>query len=140
MATIQRIMIRTPEGVQVLLDAQLVEGWGIAGDEKGGPGSRQVAFSDVDAGREGGLCGPRYTPTLEICGLDFSQMKEGDRLRIGDVALVITIRGKECFAGCPILEEEKRVCYLKTHCGFAMVEQGGEIKAGDVVRHQPVMP
>ena len=130
---LKEIHIKTEDGRIPASQCRLIKGRGIAEDTKAAGGERQVAFSDVDAGRDGGLCGARYQANLVIEGLDFSALQVGTHLRVGEAVLLIRILGKRCFPECPLVQEGRTPCYLNAHCGFLSVEEEGTCHVGDEV-------
>jgi len=122
--------------------ATLVAGSGIEGDQKGAAGpSRQINIIPTDwlavRAAEGFRTGPgQMGEQLVVDGLLFSQMHPGQRLHIGDQAVIEITKPR---TGCdrldaaqprPIPAEIK-----KAGVGFmASVVVGGEIKVGDRVK------
>ncbi|NLZ67004.1 MAG: hypothetical protein GX910_05090 [Clostridiaceae bacterium] len=63
-----------------------------------------------------GFCAVKFTANLTTSGLDYSTLREGSLLHIGDATIRIDGVGKRCFPECPV--EEKSKCPLRTHCAF----------------------
>ncbi|MBE5780838.1 MAG: hypothetical protein E7328_03330 [Clostridiales bacterium] len=132
MATVKEMYINKENGREQITACALQENHGLVGDSFAGEGPRQVSICEVNATRDGGLCGPKYQANLVLEGVDFDALQVGDVLSVGSAKLELTIKGKKCFPQCEIVQSGK-VCYLKNHCAFLAVAQAGEVAVGDEV-------
>ena len=98
-----------------------------------GNSPRQISLADgaaIQAARKlPGLCTQRFNADLITEGLDYSSLSSGSRLIIGDAELEISAAGKRCFDEC-VIHQGGNVCPLPSHCAFASVISGGQIRAG----------
>lgn len=114
--------------------ALLVVEHGIQGDAHAGTG-RQVSLlaeESVDKMRGKGvnLVPGIFAENLLTSGLDLGRLKVGDRLKVGQSAVLeITQIGKECHQGCAI-RQQVGDCVMPREGVFARVVQGGEVKTG----------
>jgi MOSC domain-containing protein YiiM len=116
--------------------AELQEGFGLVGDAHGGDWHRQVsllAIESIDKMREAGLdVGPGdFAENLTTQGVNLYTLPIGTRLRVGDsVLLEMTQIGKECHDRCAIYHQAGD-CVMPREGVFAIVVNGGLVKAGD---------
>jgi len=118
--------------------ANLIAGHGIEGDRKGGNPKRNLnimSFETLEALREEGFSTlpGQMGEQIVIQGLDVSQLAEGDRLQIGDTALVMVTSHR---TGCQRFEHiQGKAPQLATgRMGImATVVTGGMINVGDLV-------
>jgi MOSC domain-containing protein YiiM len=72
-----------------------------------------------------------FAENLLIKGLNLGSLKIGDRLKVGEKAvLVITQIGKECHQGCAI-REQVGDCVMPREGVFARVLDEGMVRTGD---------
>jgi MOSC domain-containing protein YiiM len=115
---------------------ELLEGFGLAGDAHGGDWHRQVsllAIESIDKMRAAGLdVGPGdFAENLTTRGVDLYSLPVGTRLLVGSKALLeITQIGKVCHDRCAIYHQAGD-CVMPREGVFAIVLQGGPVKAGD---------
>jgi MOSC domain-containing protein YiiM len=115
---------------------ELQEGFGLAGDAHGGDWHRQVsllAIESIDKMRAAGLdVGPGdFAENLTTRGIDLYSLPIGTRLQVGASALLeITQIGKVCHDRCAIYHQAGD-CVMPREGVFAIVLQGGSVKAGD---------
>jgi TatD DNase family protein len=115
-------------------EAVLVAGHGVAGDAHAGAHERQVSLlaresvAKLDAGIEPGAFGENIVTE----GLDFSRLRVGARIRIGEAEVVLTRHGKECHDRCAIYEKMGD-CIMPREGVFAQVVKGGVVRVGDEV-------
>ena len=133
------IQIKTAKGLPMLQckTGMLLEGVGLEGNyHTGGP--RQVslmafeAHKSVESLKGAGLCLEKYAANLLTTGLDYSALKPGDRIAVGEALLMLSEVGKHCFVEC-VLFQQKSTCPLTTMSAFAEVVRSGRIVIGDVV-------
>ncbi len=121
--------------------ATLQTGGGLSGDYYADATSRALSFmadeiaAEIEAKGLAGFCTSKFTANLKTKGLDYSALRAGDRLLIGDTVVVIEQAGKECFLDCPI--EDRAACPMRTQCAFGFAEKGGAIQKGDSVTIRP---
>jgi len=120
-----------------------VDAIGIVGDAHAGSGHRQVSLLAKESiDRFSTQAGKTYHPgafaeNLTTEGLDLATIGLRDRLRIGPVDLEVTQIGKACHGdGCAIFREVG-TCVMPTDGIFTRVMQGGEIRPGDAILHEP---
>jgi len=115
---------------------ELQKGFGLAGDAHGGDWHRQVsllAIESIDKMRAAGLdVGPGdFAENLTTRGVDLYSLPIGTRLQVGSKALLeITQIGKICHDRCAIYHQAGD-CVMPREGVFAIVLQGGVVKAGD---------
>lgn len=116
---------------------------GIAGDAHGGNWHRQVSLlareSVVRLGEKAGrVFGPgEFAENITTDGIDFERVCLRDRFKIGSVNLEVTQIGKKCHGdGCAIFKEAGS-CIMPKQGVFARVVQGGELRPGDGIVHEP---
>lgn len=116
--------------------AELQQGFGLVGDGHGGDWHRQVsllAIESIDKMRAKGLdVGPGdFAENLTTRGVNLYSLPVGTRLRVGDfVLLEMTQIGKECHDRCAIYHQAGD-CVMPKEGVFAIVLEGGLLKAGD---------
>jgi MOSC domain-containing protein YiiM len=116
--------------------AELQEDFGLVGDAHGGEWHRQVsllAIESIDKMRAAGLdVGPGdFAENLTTQGVNLYTLPVGTRLRVGDsVLLEMTQIGKECHDRCAIYHQAGD-CVMPREGVFAIVVNGGLVKAGD---------
>jgi MOSC domain-containing protein YiiM len=124
-----------------VLSATLKEDWGLVGDAHAGLGIRQVSLlsqSEINEFMKNPKLKVPLTPgifgeNLAIIGIDFSRLKIGVRLKIGnDAILEISKLGKECEVPCAI-GKTTGDCIMPKKGVFAIVVKGGIINKGDSV-------
>lgn len=118
-----------------------IDARGVVGDAHAGPGQRQVSLlAEESIARFTGEIGQDFKPgefaeNLTTRGLELAEVAVLDRLRIGDVLLEVTQRGKACHGGgCAIFREVGR-CVMPKEGVFTRVLHGGPVSPGDRVNH-----
>ena len=103
-----------------------------------GDSPRQLSLADgaalLEARMLPGLCTQRFSAELITEGLDYKTLSSCSRLTIGETELEISAAGKRCFDEC-VIHQAGEVCPLPSHCAFARVVQGGQIRAGMIIEH-----
>ncbi len=113
-------------------------GFGLSGDAHGGDWHRQVSLLSVEqiqTMKDKGLeVGPgAFAENFTTEGFDLDSVEVGDRLRLGNTALVeITQIGKECHTRCAIYHKVGE-CIMPEQGVFAKVIEGGPVSVGDAV-------
>lgn len=141
MGRIEAICTSSRKGVPKteVTGATLVEGWGVEGDAHAGDWHRQVSLlagESIDRVREliPSLEPGAFAENIVTRGIDLSSLRIGDRLALGDTAVLsITQIGKECHAACAI-REQTGDCIMPREGLFAEVVTEGAIEPGDSVR------
>lgn len=116
-------------------ELRLRVGHGAAGDAHAGPGRRQVSLlanESVDAMRARGfaLRAGDFAENILTEGVALRALPVGTRLRVGAALLEVTQIGKECHSDCGI-KRKVGVCVMPAEGVFAIVLEGGAVKAGD---------
>ena len=131
------VSARKGEKKHPIEEIRLLTGHGIDGDAHAGPGHRQVSLlanESVDKLREQGLT-PRagdFAENILTEGIALRALPVGTRLRVGDALLEVTQIGKECHSDCEI-KRTAGVCVMPAEGVFAVVLEGGTVKANDTV-------
>ncbi|MCP4450421.1 MAG: molybdenum cofactor synthesis protein [Planctomycetes bacterium] len=117
---------------------------GIEGDAHAGAWHRQVSLlgqESIDAfsgSSDRSFQWGEFAENLTTQGIDLVTCGIRDRLKIGAVELEVSQIGKKCHGdGCAIFREVG-ACVMPKQGIFAKVIQGGQIQAGDEIRHVPV--
>jgi len=121
---------------------KLIVGFGLEGDGHAGDWHRQVsllAMESIGKMREKGLDVGEgdFAENLTTEGLELYSLPLGTRLRIGGGALLeLTQIGKTCHERCAIYYQAGD-CVMPREGIFAVVLEGGEVKAGDAIEVLP---
>jgi MOSC domain-containing protein YiiM len=113
-------------------------GFGLKDDAHGGDWHRQVsllAIEQIETMKAKGLdVKPgSFAENLTTSGFDLGSVKVGDRLKVGDSALLeVTQIGKECHTRCAIFNKVGE-CIMPEQGVFAKVLAGGTVKNGDPI-------
>jgi len=139
MGIIKAVSISRTKGSRKVNTAEVLlkEDFGIVGDAHAGS-SRQLSLladESIEKMRKKGLKvgSGDFAENITTEGIDLLNLKIGDRLGIGNEALIeITAKGKECHARCDIYYQAGD-CVMPREGVFANVIKGGVIKSGDRV-------
>lgn len=128
----QKGMIKHNIGEGVLL-----EEIGLEGDAHAGFMHRQVsliAMEDIRLMMEKlpSLVPGSFAENLTTEGFDLSQLKIGDRLKVGETLLEVSQIGKECHTKCEVFAQSGE-CIMPKKGIFTRVIKGGRVKTGDNV-------
>ncbi len=109
---------------------------GVRGDAHAGPGPRQVALLEwerVEEVRERGIAAAPgdFAENILVKGLDFSFLKPGSVLKVGEATLEITGRGKPEWR--PGDYSFRGVALAARHAVFARVVESGLIRVRDPI-------
>ena len=118
-------------------ELSLAEHFGVFNDRKSAKdGSVSLLSGEAEARirAAGGLCTDRFSANIVTRGLDYSKLRAGSRLSIGETELEIARVGKSCFAACALFQQGEP-CPLPASCAFAYVRRSGKIRAGDEIRN-----
>lgn len=133
MCYIEKLLLSPRKGVwQEVCQAKLLQDRGAANDRFADGETRQLSLCD-GAWRDRiqkseGFCS-KVGANIITRKLDYASLRVGDRLRMGDVQLVITRVGKECHTDCACYGRTPP-CLFHRHFAFARVLCGGEVTAG----------
>ena len=138
MGKIVAICISKKKGVQKkdIKRCKLIENHGLEGDAHAGSWHRQISLLSKEArlvmeNKGAKLSDGDFGENLLTEGIDFANIKVGNKLRLGKDALVrITQIGKECHDKCSIYYQVGD-CIMPREGIFAEVLKGGEIKIDD---------
>lgn len=138
MGKIVAICISEKKGVQKkdIKRCKLIENHGLEGDAHAGSWHRQISLLSKEARLVMEKKGVKlndgdFGENLLTEGIDFANIKIGNKLRLGKDALVkITQIGKECHDRCNIYYQVGD-CIMPREGIFAEVLKGGEIKIDD---------
>ena len=138
MGKIVAICISEKKGVQKkdIKRCKLIENHGLEGDAHAGSWHRQISLLSKEArlvmeNKGVKLNDGDFGENLLTEGIDFAEIKVGNKLRLGKDALVrITQIGKECHDRCNIYYQVGD-CIMPREGIFAKVLKGGEIKIDD---------
>lgn len=116
-------------------EARLIEDFGIEGDAHAGKWHRQVSLlplEKIELFREKGGEAEfgAFGENLVTEGADLFSLPIGTGIKIGDVLLSLTQRGKECHDHCEIYKKTGD-CIMPREGVFAKVIRGGVIRKGD---------
>jgi MOSC domain-containing protein YiiM len=119
---------------------KVLKNFGLEGDAHAGNWHRQVSLlaqESIDKMRSLGLVlfPGDFAENITTSGIDLLALDVGTKIKIGNVVLEITQKGKECHLGCEI---RKLVgdCIMPKEGVFAKVVEGGEIQVGDQIEVQ----
>jgi MOSC domain-containing protein YiiM len=113
-------------------------GYGLKDDAHGGDWHRQVsllAIEQIDTMKAKGLdVKPgSFAENLTTSGFDLGSVKVGDRLKVGEEALLeVTQIGKECHTRCAIYNKIGE-CIMPEQGVFTTVIKGGTVSRGDSI-------
>lgn len=138
MGKIVAICISEKKGVQKkdIKRCKLIEHYGLEGDAHAGSWHRQISLLSKEArlvmeNKGAKLNDGDFGENLLTEGINFANVKVGNKLRLGKDALVrITQIGKECHDKCSIYYQVGD-CIMPRDGIFAEVLKGGEIKIDD---------
>ena len=138
--TIHSIAI-SPERGQLkkeVLQAKVIEGYGIENDGHAGDWGRQITCLDFDSVKHSNsehkldMKPGDFAENIQIAGLDFSDLTAGKKLKLGsEVIIEITQVGKEDHPS--IVTKTFGVSLLPSEGLFCKVLAGGMIHCGDPV-------
>ncbi|MHB2148536.1 MOSC domain-containing protein [Calditrichota bacterium LG25] len=140
MGYVESICISHKKGIvkKAIKQANFIKDYGIEGDAHAGKWHRQISLlagESIDKMKEKipSLQHGAFAENLVLRQVDFSRIRVGDLLRIGDsVLLEVTQIGKECHTACAI----KKIvgdCIMPREGLFARILQGGAVRTGQQV-------
>ena len=116
----------------------LIENFGLQGDAHAGKWRRQVSLLGVESiekaklGPTNGLCHGVFAENITTEGIELYTLPVGTKLRVGESLLEISQIGKECHEGCAV-SKLVGLCVMPREGVFAVVLQGGKVRAGDTI-------
>jgi molybdopterin adenylyltransferase len=119
-------------------ECMIIENYGLEGDSHAsGEYHRQVCLlaeeSIAKMTAQGYEVGPgSFAENITTRGLDLLAIPLGTKMRLGEILIEVTQKGKECHDGCAVYKEIG-ACIARTEAIFGRVLEGGKVKAGDVV-------
>jgi len=123
--------------------AIVIDDLGVAGDAHAGAWHRQVTLlaqedTDAFAAKSGIEVSPGdFAENITTAGVDLGGVAVLDTIAAGGAVLEVTQIGKECHGdGCAIFREVGK-CLMPTEGIFCRTVTGGEVEAGDAVKHTP---
>ena len=117
---------------------EFIEDFGLKGDAHAGKWHRQISLLAVEAVRafeekyNFKVPAGAFGENLLVEGIDLKNLPIGTRLKVNDILLEITQIGKKCHLGCNI-QKQTGECIMPNEGVFAIVLNGGEIKAQDTI-------
>lgn len=134
--TLVSLCINQKRGVKKhpIHEGYLDRGKGVRGDGHARGGLRQVSLlmqESVDQmRRQGAEVRPGdFAENLVTSGVNLHDIRVGDRIRIGDTELRVTIIGKECHAPCNIYFQVGH-CIMPDEGVFCSIERSGPVQVG----------
>ena len=111
------------------------ETWGLEGDWHKENQERQITILPREArqGNQEGFCLKKFKENIQTAGIDFSRVRPGDQIRIGETVIQVTGTLKKCYPEICSLAARKEHCSLKEQCVFGMILRSGRICIGDEV-------
>jgi molybdopterin adenylyltransferase len=122
--------------------ARLVAGRGLDGDAHATGGDRQVSLLPAESadrvrGQLPDLAVGAFGENLLTRGLDLAALRPGDRLAVGDAAVLeVTVLGKVCHHACAI-RDATGDCIMPREGVFARVLRDGVVRPGDAIAPLP---
>ena len=139
---VEAVCISEKRGVRKknVVEAHIIENFGIENDAHAGNWHRQVSFlaseSIERAKQKWGLkvSFGDFAENIATSGINLLTLQIGDRLRIGDdIIIEITQKGKKCHVGCEVMKFTGR-CIFPLEGIFGKVIRGGVAKIGQEIR------
>lgn len=119
-------------------EAEVVQGFGLAGDAHGGDWHRQISLlglESINFMKEKGLSVDfgSFAENLATSGIKLFELPLGTLLLLGnEVILEITQIGKECHNRCAVYHQAGD-CVMPREGIFARILQGGHLRTGDEI-------
>ena len=116
----------------------MIKDFGLKNDAHAGKWHRQISLLAVEAVRQFSnkydmkVPAGAFGENLLVEGIDLKHLPVGTKLKCNDILLEITQIGKKCHLGCNI-QKQTGECIMPNEGVFAIVLNGGIIKANDVI-------
>lgn len=141
MGVLEAICVSIEKGTVKLpvRSAELRKAWGVEGDAHAGEWHRQVSLlagESIDLVRQvlPELDYGMFGENLVTRGIDLPRLQVGDRLQIGEEALLeVTQIGKECHNGGCVIQKATGDCIMPREGIFCKVLSGGRVVTGSPV-------
>ncbi|MDM7202677.1 MAG: MOSC domain-containing protein [Thermodesulfobacteriaceae bacterium] len=137
------ISISKEKGVpkENVVEALVIENFGIDGDAHAGPWHRQVSFLDIHTleGMKEKVGKPLAFGELAeniTTDANLSNVKIGDLIEAGECLFEVTQIGKKCHSGCAIYQRVGQ-CEMRRNGIFTRVLKGGKLRVGDPLKIIP---
>lgn len=117
---------------------EMIKDFGLKNDAHAGKWHRQISLLAVKAVRQFSnkydmkVPAGAFGENLLVEGIDLKHLPVGTKLKCNDILLEITQIGKKCHLGCNI-QKQTGECIMPNEGVFAIVLNGGIIKANDVI-------
>lgn len=117
---------------------EMIKDFGLKNDAHAGKWHRQISLLAVEAVRQFSnkydmkVPAGAFGENLLVEGIDLKHLPVGTKLKCNDILLEITQIGKKCHLGCNI-QKQTGECIMPNEGVFAIVLNGGIIKANDVI-------
>ena len=117
---------------------EMIKNFGLKNDAHAGKWHRQISLLAVEAVRQFSnkydmkVPAGAFGENLLVEGIDLKHLPVGTKLKCNDILLEITQIGKKCHLGCNI-QKQTGECIMPNEGVFAIVLNGGIIKANDVI-------
>ncbi|WP_278848810.1 MOSC domain-containing protein [Megamonas hypermegale] len=117
---------------------EMIKDFGLKNDAHAGKWHRQISLLAVEAVRQFSnkydmkVPAGAFGENLLVEGIDLKHLPIGTKLKCNDILLEITQIGKKCHLGCNI-QKQTGECIMPNEGVFAIVLNGGIIKANDVI-------
>lgn len=117
---------------------EIIKDFGLKNDAHAGKWHRQISLLAVEAVRQFSnkydmkVPAGAFGENLLVEGIDLKHLPVGTKLKCNDILLEITQIGKKCHLGCNI-QKQTGECIMPNEGVFAIVLNGGIIKANDVI-------
>ena len=142
--TIAAVNISLEKGtIKEPVEELVIDERGCVGDAHAGVWHRQVSLLATEKINSFGeelkrkIEPGEFAENISTNGLDLGGVAVLDTLSVGDVCLEVTQIGKSCHGdGCSIFREIGK-CVMPKEGIFAWVKQGGTMRPGDTIIHQP---
>ena len=127
-----KLRMKTEEGETEVKKLNLIENHGVEGDKKAKGGDKQLCLADEAAlseyRKDGvGLCVKRFMPNISTAGIDYSTLKPGTQLKVGDALIEISSSRKKCFPECELIKNG-RTCQIIRNSAFAKIIKSGSVE------------
>ena len=123
---------------KVIPVGEMIKDFGLKNDAHAGKWHRQISLLAVEAVRQFSnkydmkVPAGAFGENLLVEGIDLKHLPVGTKLKCNDILLEITQIGKKCHLGCNI-QKQTGECIMPNEGVFAIVLNGGIIKANDVI-------